>query len=278
MEKLRVLDLFSAIGGFSLGLERTGGFETVAFCEIDPECQAELRRLWPAVPIHADVTLLEVHEGMADVITGGFPCQDISVAGKGSGIEGDKSGLWSELVRTLSVVRPRYGIFENSQRLTTGDDGRWFATVLRDLASIGFDAEWHCIPASYLGAPHERDRVWIIASDPGAPVRKWGLGLLLGWGQQLSIEASSSAANNDSFRELEPQRCIGNIRRWALQCAERYWPETWDTKLAALRDMDDGLSSKIHRAAALKFGNSVVPQIPEMIGMAILEAERGSLK
>lgn len=273
MHKLRVLDLFSGIGGFSLGLERTGGFETVAFCEIDADCRADLAREWPGVPVHDDVRTMEFSRGMADVITGGFPCQDISVAGRGAGITGERSGLWGELVRAVGVVRPRYAIFENSYRLTVGDDGRWFAHVLRDLAALGYDAEWHCIPASFVGAPHERDRVWIVASDPCAPVREWRLGLLLGWGQRLALQASSASANHDRVRELQPQGCVANVRRWALHCAERYWPEAWDSKLAALCNVDDGVPRGPYHAAALRFGNAVVPAIPEMIGRAILAAE-----
>lgn len=105
-----------------------------------------------------------------DILTGGWPCQDISIAGSGAGIHGGRSGLWGELVRALSALRPEYAIFENSTNLLAGDDGRWFATVLRDLASVGYDAEWHCISASHFGAPHIRDRVWILAYPNG---RRW---------------------------------------------------------------------------------------------------------
>ena len=94
-----------------------------------------------------------------DIICGGFPCQDISVAGKGAGIEGSRSGLWSEYARIISEVRPRYVIVENVAALL----GRGLERVLGDLAALGFDAEWHCIPASAVGAPHRRDRVWIVA-------------------------------------------------------------------------------------------------------------------
>ena len=99
MEKLKVLDLFSGIGGFSLGLERTGGFETVAFCEIEGFCQKVLNKHWPDVPIYEDVRNID-YDGTVDVICGGFPCQDISIAGKGAGIEGEKSGLWKDRLRS----------------------------------------------------------------------------------------------------------------------------------------------------------------------------------
>lgn len=156
---LTVLDLFSGIGGFSLGLERTGGFKTVAFCEIDPFCRKVLAKHWPGVPVYDDITTADFTPGFADVICGGFPCQDISTAGKRAGITGERSGLWQHMVGAVRLVRPRYVIVENvAALLSNGLD-----TVLGDLASIGYDCEWHCIPASAVGAPHRRDRWWGVA-------------------------------------------------------------------------------------------------------------------
>jgi len=172
LSKLRVLDLFSGIGGFSLGLERTGGFETVAFCEIEPFPRKILAKHWPEVPQYEDVTKLTgdilARDGIAvDVITGGFPCQDISTAGKQAGLgEGTRSGLWSEIVRLIGELRPRYVIVENVSALLSGPSekrGGWFGRILGDLAECGYDAEWENIPASALGAPHRRERVWIVA-------------------------------------------------------------------------------------------------------------------
>src|SRR5690606_27634185 len=118
MSKLRVLDLFSGIGGFSLGLERTGGFETVAFCEIEEFPRRVLAKHWPEVPCYHDVRELTAdtlrRDGIAvDVICGGFPCQDISEAGKLGGIEAERSGLWSEIVRLVRELRPQFLIVEN---------------------------------------------------------------------------------------------------------------------------------------------------------------------
>ena len=160
MEKLKVLDLFSGIGGFSLGLDRTGGFETVAFCEIEDFPRRVIAKHWPDVPCHKDVTELRGEDvGEIDVICGGFPCQDISVAGRGAGIDGNRSGLWRQYARLIGELRPRYVIVENVSALL----GRGLGRVLGDLAALGYDAEWHCIPASAVGAPHQRDRVWIVA-------------------------------------------------------------------------------------------------------------------
>ena len=166
MTKLRLLDLFSGIGGFSLGLERSGGFETVAFCEIEPYCRKVLARHWPQVPCYDDIRSLTGdtlrRDGIAvDAICGGFPCQDLSYAGKRAGLEGARSGLWSEYARLIGELRPRVVIVENVPGLLSLGMG----TVLGDLSALGYDAVWDCIPASAVGAPHRRDRVWLIASN-----------------------------------------------------------------------------------------------------------------
>ncbi len=161
---LKVLDIFSGIGGFSLGLEHAG-METIAFCEIEPFCQNVLEKHWPHTRIFTDIKLLNkellLRSGITriNVIAGGFPCQDISCAGKQRGIEGERSGLWKEYKRLIDELRPDYAIIENVANLRS----RGLVTVLQDLWEIGYDAEWHCIPASAIGAPHRRDRIWIIA-------------------------------------------------------------------------------------------------------------------
>jgi DNA (cytosine-5)-methyltransferase 1 len=157
---MNVLDLFSGIGGFSLGLERAG-MKTVAFCEVDKKCQQVLKKHWPGVPIFDDVSTLkgEDIEETVDVICGGFPCQDISLAGNGAGLEGKRSGLWSEFHRLIKEIKPKYAIIENVSALRS----RGLDQVLREISEIGYDAEWHCITAASIGAPHRRDRIWIVA-------------------------------------------------------------------------------------------------------------------
>lgn len=223
-EPLRVLDLFSGIGGFSLGLERTGGFQAVAFCELEPFASRVLAQTWPGVPNLGDVRHASFPD--ADVITAGFPCQDISRAGDRAGLAGQHSGLWREVVRAIRLVRPVYVILENVAALL----GRGLDTVLADLAEVGHDAEWDCLPAAAIGARHIRDRAWLVAYPARERDRVSQVTLCAGW-HQLEHSAQWSA---------EPGVCR----------------------------VADGLPDQTHRLAAL--GNAVVPQIPELIGRAIL--------
>jgi DNA (cytosine-5)-methyltransferase 1 len=160
---MRVLDLFSGIGGFSLGMERAG-MATVAFCEKEEFPRQVLAKHWPGIPIYKDIReltgeQLEKEVGPIDLICGGFPCQDISNAGLGAGLSGQQSGLWFEFARLIKEVGPRWVIIENVAALRS----KGLVVVLQNLWSLGYDAEWHCIPASAIGAPHQRDRIWIVA-------------------------------------------------------------------------------------------------------------------
>jgi len=168
---MRVLDLFSGVGMFSYAWRKLG-WETVAFVEIDKFCQRVLKKHWPDVPIYDDVREISYERlqgiGTIDLICGGFPCTDLSVAGKQAGIDGKRSGLWSEFARIIGEFKPRWVVVENVAALLSGDDGHWMGRVLGDLAKIGYDCEWHCIPAGNpdglsAGAPHRRERVWIVA-------------------------------------------------------------------------------------------------------------------
>lgn len=161
--KLRVGSLFSGIGGIDLGLERAG-METRWFSEIDPYASRVLAKHWPAVPNLGDITKIDFTTvEPVDVLAGGFPCQDISRAGAKEGIGGKRSGLWFEYLRAIGDIRPRYVLVENVSDLLT----RGLGAVLGSLAEIGYDAEWDCIPASAIGAPHIRDRLWLVAYPNG---------------------------------------------------------------------------------------------------------------
>ena len=160
---LRMIDTFSGIGGFSLAARWLGGIETVQFVEREPFCQRILSKHWPTVPIHDDICTYEPEPGSADIVCGGFPCQDISQAGKGAGLAGTRSGLFYELLRVVRMVGPSYIVLENVAAITH----RGMDDVLGALAEAGYDCEWACIPAAAVGACHQRDRWWCVAYPSG---------------------------------------------------------------------------------------------------------------
>lgn len=238
---MNVLDLFSGIGLFSLGLERAG-MRTIAFCEQAEFKQRVLRKRWPDTPLFNDVRELSRNHltEPVDVISGGFPCQDISLAGRGAGIDGSKSSLWWEFHRLIEECSPRYAIIENSVVLRS----RGLEVVLESLNSLGYDAEWHCIPASAIGAPHRRDRLWLIAyprrdqADEGWPL-------------------------------FNPMRIGDRVQEGPI-CSRWDGSEHsgwWASEPGLVRVADGGVG-RVDRLAAL--GDAVVPQIPEAIGRAIL--------
>jgi len=198
---LKLGSLFSGIGGIELGFERTGGFKTIWHCEIEPYPSAVLEQHWPDVPNLGDITKVNWNEvERPDIIVGGFPCQDISVAGRGAGIkEGTRSGLWSEYARAIRELRPRYVVVENVPMLAR----RGLARVLGDIASLGYDAEWFTIRASDVGAPHRRERLFIIAHPNNEP--REGVGMCLdaseGWQPPLGRDnAGVDVAHADHTR------------------------------------------------------------------------------
>lgn len=332
--KLKHLDLFSGIGGFSLGLERTGGFETVGFCDSDKKTHLVLKKHWAAVPIYDDVSTLKGSDlGKIDIITGGFPCQDLSVAGKGAGLAGARSGLWFEFHRLIKETQPKWVIAENVAVLRS----RGLDQVLRSLDEIGYDAEWHCIPASAVGAPHRRDRIWIVA-HPRHRCGRYDIGSGFGGDgkreNEKTIGASKTAAiagssqtpdalaysnntgnrtsehdlntewseTNEGWEEQPFSRVSGcgqtlansgseglerlRTRTLSTESQESVSPscgsivrsvtnsDFWKTE-PQLGRVADGIPNRMDRLKQL--GNSLVPQIPEMIGYAILQQERNQL-
>ena len=247
---MKVLDLFSGIGGFSLGLERAG-METVAFCEFDEHAQKVLRKHWPGVPIHSDIRELDAkqYRGTVDVICGGFPCQDLSTAGKQVGFSGERSSLYGEMLRVIGECMPRYAIFENVTGLLTGDSGRWFGQFLYDLAQIGFDAEWHCVSASDIGAQHHRDRVWVIAYPCGSRSK-------VGLARQNVRQEGDTRISINLSNEIRRARRKPGMEGWSIE--------------PNVGRVANGVPNRAHRLKQL--GNAVVPQIPEAIGRAIMGA------
>lgn len=270
MRQLRVLSLFAGIGGFDLGLERSGGFRTVAVAEVDPYASRILALRFPDAPNVGDVTKAEYPD--ADIICAGFPCQDLSYAGHGAGLAGARSGLFWEVVRAARVVRPRYVILENVAALL----GRGLDVVLRALAEIGYDSEWHCIPASAVGAPHRRDRIWIIAHARGEQ-HEGDCPPLSG---ALATELSRAIADTDSGgqqgcaeRHIGPQTGFPTPRRnHALRLCQAGATRDWWAVEPNVGRVAHGIPKRVDRLRCL--GNAVVPQIPELIGRAILSLER----
>ena len=272
MGKLRLLDLFSGIGGFSLGLERSGGFETVAFCEIEEYPRRVLAKHWPKVPIYGDIRGLTAdtlrRDGIGvDAICGGFPCQDISTAGLGAGLAGERSGLWSHYRRLIGELRPKIVIVENVSALLSNGMG----TVLGNLAALGYDCWWDSIPACALGAPHERDRVWIVAhphQDGESP-----------FAFHAKVETSPDHGYTDETRRKNVKGGPGSTRQARRARREvpvandaGRWASVWQDESPLVRVVH-GVSAEVDSVAAL--GNSVVPQIPEMIGHAIQKVLAG---
>ena len=170
---LKILDLFSGIGGFSYAAERiVGGYKTTQFVEIDPYCQSVLRKNFPNTPIHDDIKTFTAEKGQFDVLTAGFPCQDLSVAGRQAGIgEGTRSGLFYEIIRLLGEIQPKFVLFENVRNLLSHEKGATFQEILFQIAKAGYDAEWSVVSAKDLGACHKRERLWIIAYPFGNGVQ-----------------------------------------------------------------------------------------------------------
>ena len=273
--KLKHLDLFSGIGGFSLGLEATGGFETVAFCDYDSYCQKILRKHWPWVTIYDDIKELN-HEKLnsnghtkIDIVTGGYPCQPFSVAGRQQG-EKDPRHVWPEYFRLIKELRPTWVIGENvSGHVKLGLD-----TVLENLESEGYSARTFSISASSIGANHQRERIWIVANSGCS----WGSGsefqrkneneIKKENANQFERSSSSSQSNmvySDSER-LEKWESIGEnfSQEYQTLIGADWWSIEPDVGRVA-----NGVPKRVDRLTSL--GNSLVPHIPYYIGMSILQ-------
>jgi DNA (cytosine-5)-methyltransferase 1 len=286
---LNVLDIFSGIGGFSIGLE-AATMQTVAFCEINPFCRKILKKHWPSIPIFSDITTIHKEDlkvlPRIDVIAGGFPCQDISVAGKQKGIAAKRSGLWKEFARLINEVRPKYAIIENVANLRS----QGLINVLQDLWEIGYNAEWHCIPASAFGAPHRRDRIWIISYPSclckvGLSVGKKETESTFGDGYKNAFDPDQQGLQRcGGFKEISPicsqeqigmYYCSRGIKQWGEEPLEvprlkdeRLNPDWVEWLMGYPISWTDG-GSRMQRLMAL--GNSVVPLIPEFLGQVVLD-------
>lgn len=223
--------LFSGIGGIEKGLESAGLGTTVWQCEIDPFCREVLAKHWPTATRYDNI--MELHNPpKVDILCGGFPCQDLSHAGKRAGLEGDRSGLWKEFLRIIGETSPTWVVIENVHHAW----GNWVPTVRGDLASIGYSSVSIRLSASEIGADHERRRVFVIAHAD----------------RKLLWDLSRRASRKDREVETQPR------------------DPRWGTAASRVARSDDGVPFGIHRRTSL--GNAVVPQVAEVIGKMIMES------
>ena len=302
---LKVLDLFSGIGGFSLALESTGHFETIAFVEKDEFCQKVLAKNFKDTPIEGDIRNVKGNRYEADVITGGFPCQPFSVAGKRKGTDDDRY-LWDETIRVIRECKPRWFIGENVEGIINIQDGMVLRQVQDDLEEEGFEVRCLIIPASSKGAWHQRKRVWILANS-NSGVRGRGRAVEQGrakqiWGfcaakeEQPECDIRSEAvgcnavlrkedvSNTKSGGWQSPESERGqmlrrgsNDREWAEGTRQEVGQETWWQTESRVCGVPNGVSYELdkNRAKRVKaLGNSIVPQIVYEIGNAIAEVEK----
>ena len=287
---LRHLDLFSGLGGFSLGLEATGGFETVAFCDIEKFSRKVLKKHWPNVKQYKDIKELTYEQikedtlAPIDIVTGGYPCQPFSIAGSQRG-EKDKRHLWPDMFRIVKECKPTWVIGENvSGHIKLGLD-----TVLQDLESEGYSVRAFSISASSIGANHQRERVWIIAHSNLENTRQHGRRIESTWdteslGSRTSEETEWSSDSNKingssegaslmgESSDTNSQGLQGRRSEQQLRKDETERPTSWDSWWESEPSVGRVANGVPHRVDRLKgLGNSLVPAIPFIIGQSILE-------
>ena len=282
--KLQHLDLFSGIGGFSLGLETAGLADTVAFCDIDKYCHKVLNKHWPHVPIFSDIkelnyeTLKSNGINNIDIITGGYPCQPFSVAGLKKG-EQDPRHLWPEYFRLVKELQPTWVIGEN----VSGHVKQGLDTVLEDLESEGYSTRTFSISASGIGANHKRERVWILAHS-GRPLWEG-----TEFREKNENEIRKGNANQSERSSSTSKLNVADSEREGLQRSEQYETHQGktETQFSASQSFEttglhwsvepdvgrvvNGVPNRVDRLKSL--GNSLVPQIPFLIANCIKQIE-----
>ena len=291
--RMKICSLFSGIGGLELGLEAAGVGETLWQVEQDAFCRSVLARHWPEARRFEDVRTVRAGDiAGAELICGGFPCQDISTAGSGAGLAGERSGLWREYARLIRAVLPRFVVIENVSALA----GRGLSAVLGHLAACGYDAEWDVIGAAAVGACHRRDRLFIIAwrndanpdSGKGRQCLKRGKEkggeASGGRGERFGGQDAPDANGGGCKGEREPQHKDeqGALRaelnglvsagRWAREGFEL---NPWET-LGSVRPVDDGIPGRVAMLRAL--GNAVVPQVAYQVGLRVKQIAEASIR
>jgi len=280
IETLKILDTFAGIGGFSYAAhELVGGFETTQFVEIDPFCQKVLKKHFPNVSCHDDIKTFTAYPEQYEVITGGYPCQDISVAGRREGItDQSRSGLFYELIRVIRLVRPKFVVMENvAAILNNGLD-----IVLGELSEAGYDAEWSIISASSLGAAHRRSRWWCVAYTNDYGSSSSSINEVNDQTDSSSQERQNQVSESSGSSESSDSRVVrsseGNVTDsnsqglqrkilskmesgiWSAKHTRRLDPN-WRSYVSKpiLPRGSYGLSNRVDRTKAL--GNSIVPAV-----------------
>lgn len=300
---LSVGSLFSGIGGIDLGLERAG-FEIAWQCEKDPFCLQVLEKHWPDVKRYQDVREIDGEAERVDLLCGGFPCQPVSCAGKRKGDQ-DERWLWPEFLRVICCLRPKRILAENVPGLFSADSGRLFGGILRDLAEIGYDAEWQVLSASSFGAPSLRRRLFLVAYPRHTSLEKQRGNAPGSWNAKeaaILCKAGTSPDTNSNTlweqqgragwtdRERPPKSGdVSEVRETPDALFTRF-PEwnglvfkggaftrtpggCWGEAPPAICGVDDGVSRRVDRLRAL--GNAVVPQVAEYVGKQIIESLMG---
>ena len=297
-EKLRHLDLFSGIGGFSLGLESTGGFETVGFCDNEPFAQKVLKKHWPDVPCYEDVRDVGVDTvgyRAVDIITGGFPCQPFSVAGKQD--PNDNRQLWPEMIRIIKEIKPTYVTGENVRNLISIREGVVFEQVCTDLESEGYEVQTYVLSASSQNAPHLRYRCWIVGimanSDSERQQEQWRAESIQKTDNKFKrksddvsdsisqrgrsrksggkdAEDARELSRSEEHRQGNTSSRMGGTTDGLSKGLDRHWGDGWEEGTPRVAE---GQKNRANRLKGL--GNAVVPQIPAVLGRAILEVHNG---
>jgi len=281
---MTVGSLFSGIGGLDLGLERAG-HRVLWQVESNAFCRRILAQHWPNVPCYGDITTLTGHDlAPVDLICGGFPCQPVSQAGQRKGTD-DERWLWPEFARLIRVLRPRYALLENVPGLLTTDDGHAFQNILTDLAECGYDAEWDCLPAAAVGAPHLRYRVFLIAylaADATINGRRPGRSRRSPSERSGKPEHTLQTLADTVHPRLEGYRREHKLGKTSNQessprsrqrAGSRFFDApiggTWEPEPDVGR-VAHGVPHRVDRLKAL--GNAVVPQVAEWIGRRLNDA------
>jgi DNA (cytosine-5)-methyltransferase 1 len=302
VKRYSIGSLFAGIGGFELGLERAiPGAYTLWQVEQNQYCQKVLAKHWPQAKIYDDVrNITKNNVEQVDILCGGFPCQDISLAGKGEGLHGKKSGLWWEMHRIIDELQPKAVIMENVAAITI----RGLGTVLGSLSEIGYDAEWCTIRASDFGAPHRRERWFCVAysnssteAKPRKTIesnrtckkqstfihkkdKKWKEGKYrenffdnrCNCSQNVSTYSNQKRSQNESINTQQTYREASEMFKHSsgrVSNQERNYWERFPIESPICR-RDDGIPHRLDRIAAL--GNAIVPQCSEWIGRKLWES------